>query len=116
MDGCEKCGKAGRKDAPAKWSWAKFFKGKCSNKFIAFLVATALATITMFTAGVLHDAVSQRTLIIIWGIVTVVFMFSEDLGVAVRNMNINANFSAGAKKKINTSTADVLRATREGKR
>jgi len=97
---------------PVRWSWAAFFKGKCSNKFIAFLVATALASITMFSS-VLKDVASQRTLIIIWGAVTIVFMLSGAIDEAVRNMKIKANFSAGAQKTVNTNTADVVRASRD---
>jgi len=100
-----------QEEKPVRWSWAAFFKGKCSNKFIAFLVSTALVAVTMFTPGILLDAVAQGTLIVIWGIVTIVFMLSGAIDVAVKNMNITAKFTAG--KKVNTNTADVIRATRE---
>ncbi|MCL2381514.1 MAG: hypothetical protein FWC64_07955 [Treponema sp.] len=94
-------------DTRFKWSWAKFFKGKCSNKFIAFLVATAIFAVTMFAAGVLKDAVAQRTLIIIWGVITVIFMLSGSIDkfVSGGTLSVNANLSAGVKKNISTDTA-----------
>jgi len=97
-------------DKKEKWCWVKFFKGKFSNKFIAFLVSTSLIFITMFANGVLKDAVSQRTLIIIWGVVTVIYMLHNALESLISRGNLNVNVNAGAQKNITTDTAQVIKA------
>jgi len=96
--------------AKEKWCWVKFFKGKLSNKFIAFLASTSMIFITMFSNGILKDAVSQRTLIIIWGVVTVIYMLHDALESLISRGNLNVN--VGVKKNINTDVAQVISAAK----
>jgi len=93
-----------------RWCWVKFLKGKLSNKFIAFLASTSMIFITMFSNGVLKDAISQRTLIIIWGVVTVIYMLHDALESLISRGNLNVN--VGVKKNINADVAQVVSAAK----
>jgi hypothetical protein len=99
---CGLCGNCGRCNADkhedeVKWSWSKFFIGKLSNKFIAWLVFTVIIFIAMFTQSSVMDVVVQRFVWIIYGAVTIIYMLSGAIDKAVGNMQIKANLSAGAK-------------------
>ena len=97
---CENC------NTQFKWSWAKFFKGKCSNKFIAWIAATSVIVwiIAERLAGDTAFAVFETTALIIWGAVTVIYMLSGSIDAAVTNMKITAEIKAGAQKVVNTDT------------
>jgi len=104
---CENC------DTQFKWSWAKFFKGKCSNKFIAWIAATAVIVwiIAARLAGDHSFAGFEKTVLIIWGAVTFIFMLSGSIDTAVANMKISAELKAGAQMAVNTDTAKAIEVT-----
>jgi hypothetical protein len=58
-----------------------------------------------------HDFASfDMTALIIEGAVTIIFMLSGAIDVAVKNAHINLELKAGAQKIINTDTARVIEA------
>jgi len=99
-----------------KWSWTKFLKGKLSNKFIAFMVSTVLIFTTLFVNNVLKDAIAQRTLIIIWGVITVIYMLHTALESFISGGKLNVNVNGGLQKNIHADTAQVIKAKNKNRK
>ena len=88
-------------DNETKWSWTKFWIGKLSNKFIAWVVSTVLVFITLFHNG-WTNVNSETVILVVWGAVTFIYMLHGAIDIAVENMKISAELKAGAsiEKKI----------------
>ena len=78
-----------------QWSWTKFWIGKLSNKFIAFVVSTTLIFIALFHNGWTNPN-SETVILIVWGAVTFIYMLHGAIDTAVANTKINAELKAGA--------------------
>lgn len=81
-----------------KWDWAKFWRGKVGNKFIAW-VTTTILVFCMIEYELFHNDRSEFIALIVWGIATVVFMLNDAIDAAVRNAKINADFKVGISKE-----------------
>ena len=102
-----------KEEAGFKWSWGKFFKGKCSNKFIAFLCIFVLVTWVM--ASGLIEKLSmpfEIGLISLLAATTIIFMLSGSIDTAVENAKLTLELKAGMQKTISTDTARVIEAVK----
>ena len=85
------------------WNWTEFWKGKLSNKFIAFIVYMVYMFLTSFIPNVSNNDV-------LWAstIVTVIFMLAGSIDTAVSNAKITADFKAGIQKDISATVNKVM--------
>lgn len=83
-------------DKDVKWSWPKFFIGKLGNKFFAWVMSTVLVYNLLMSDHAVTSAENEKIVLIIWGVVTVIFMLAGALDVAVSNMKMTAELKAGA--------------------
>jgi hypothetical protein len=107
-------------DKEYKWSWVKFIIGL--TRLITSPETIAFGISTWFVYRVLFDnktALGQeKTLLIIWGAITGLFIlgvsFKKAISNAIYNMKITAELKAGAQANINTDTAKVIEAVKGG--
>jgi len=81
-----------------QWDWGKFWKGKVSNKLIAWVVYMVLQFIALLTKTI--PEAHAGTFIWVTAIVTFIFMLAGAVDTAVENMKITAEFKAGLTKEI----------------
>ena len=77
------------------WSWTKFWIGKLSNKFMAFLVYMVYMFLTTFTSSSINNLVLYTSTV-----VTVIFMLAGAIDQAVANAKITAEFKASITKDL----------------
>lgn len=78
------------------WSWTKFWIGKLSNKFIAWVVYMTLQFIALLTKVIPEQYIGS---LITWsGIVTLVFMLAGAIDIAVSNAAITLEAKYGNNK------------------
>ena len=98
---------AKKTEADDKWagfSWTKFWIGKLSNKFIAWVVATVLVYITLFRNGWINPE-SEMAILIVWGSVTFIYMLHGAIDTAVSNAKINLEGKASVGRTTTKTTA-----------
>jgi len=95
-----------------KWNGIKFMKGWINHKFLAFVTFTVISTVMIFKKILSIDSKERITILIIWGVVTVVFILGKAIDNAIYNAKITAEFKAGAQANINTDTAKVIEAVK----
>ena len=88
-DKCPHCGE----DLPdVKWSWNKFFIGKLSNQFIAFVFASIMVWVALFSGLINGD--HTTVVIIVWGASLVMFVLYGAIYKAVSNAQIKLEMQA----------------------
>lgn len=80
-----------------QWSWAKFWRGKVGNKFIAWVTTTVLV-FCMIEYQLFRNDKSEFVALIVWGTATLIFMLNDAIDAAVSNAKINAEFKVGNLK------------------
>ena len=94
---CPHCGE--RHTHRFQWDWGKFFVGKISNKFIAWLVYMVFQFIAILSEKVPYEWTGY--ILTVSTIVTGIFMLAGAIDIAVENAKITADFKAGLSKQIN---------------
>ena len=93
-DKCPNCGE----DLPeVQWSWNKFWIGKLSNQFIAWVFSSVLVWVALFT-GIVNGN-HTTVVIIVWGSLSVIFVLYGAIYTAVKNAQIKLQIEAGATLK-----------------
>jgi len=80
-----------------KWSWAVFFAKATSRKFWVWLATSALTYAVLMNAG---DQKWVTPVVIVWGVVSFVYLCGEAvidaLGKAIERANISMNIGGKA--------------------
>jgi hypothetical protein len=91
-----------------KWSWVKFAVGMLSKQFIAWSIASLILFIALFV--IVRTETVILTLIIVWGVISVIWMLSEAWKKLIENgqLKIDANLGASAALKIDGAIDKII--------
>lgn len=77
-----------------KWSWPLFWKGFSSKQFIAFVVITVI--VFRFVNDTAQSDDISKICLIVWAVITVVWMLSEAWKKLIEKGNLNIEAKLGA--------------------